>query len=193
MELSSNVLENLSVAGDSAHIPDKQFSRLVTKACEGVLENEHRNDIEGDEAFKDIDKAVLKEAYSGLVTLVIEAAKHDVDTSSMGSVLEECKFTSDRIDTINKIYQTRKPYLQMLLGRIGTALPHIVDCKWRLDYYIKNNHLEKVNEPVYLIALKVQVAPIFAKVAADYAEVVPDFLKVTPDLFIMLSERETSS
>ena len=35
-------------------------------------------------AFKDIDKAVLKEAYSGLVTFIIEAAKHDSSEQNIG-------------------------------------------------------------------------------------------------------------
>lgn len=47
MELGPRVLENISLAGDSAHIPDKSFSKLVSCACEGVLVEDSRNIVEG--------------------------------------------------------------------------------------------------------------------------------------------------
>lgn len=36
-----------------------------------------------DPAFKPVDKAVLKAAYSGVVALVLEAAKHDADADGI--------------------------------------------------------------------------------------------------------------
>lgn len=158
MELSQAVLDGLSLAGDAAHIPDKSFSVLVTRALDGLLDERHRHLVAKDPSFKTLDQAVMKEAFSAMVTLVAEATKHDMDPSSISPVLEDCKFTKERIDTFNKIYTSKKPLLQVLLSSVGTSPPHIVDVDWRLDYYIKNNHLERVNEAVYLISLKTEVA-----------------------------------
>lgn len=47
MEFGSTVLDNLSVAGDAAHIPDKCFDQLVKRACRGVLSEQERNAIAG--------------------------------------------------------------------------------------------------------------------------------------------------
>ena len=157
MELANSVLENLILAGDAVRIPDKCFNFLVTKACQGVLDAKYRDLPESDPLIKDIDKAAVKAAYSALVTIVLEAAKHDSEATAIGSLLEECKYSSDRITAFNDIFMPQKQYIQILLGSIGSGPPHIVDVDWRLDYYIKNNHLEKVNEPVYLVCLKTEV------------------------------------
>ena len=43
MELSQQVLDGLILSGDSAHIPDKSFSILVTRAFDGLLDERHKN------------------------------------------------------------------------------------------------------------------------------------------------------
>ena len=43
MELSQSVLDGLTLAGDSAHVPDKSFSVLVTRALDGLLDERHRH------------------------------------------------------------------------------------------------------------------------------------------------------
>ena len=45
MELSQSVLEGLALAGDAAHVPDKNFSVLVTRALDGLLDERHRHMI----------------------------------------------------------------------------------------------------------------------------------------------------
>ncbi|KAK7110527.1 COMM domain-containing protein 3-like [Littorina saxatilis] len=157
MELGASVVENLCLAGDTAHIPDKCFDQLARKACRGVLSETDRNAIADDPSFKAVDKAVLKAAYSGVVALVLEAVKHDADANGISHFLEECKFTPDRIQSFNNIFLTQKPSMQILLGSVGSCRPHIVDVDWRLDYYIKSNHMERINEAVYLISLKTEV------------------------------------
>ncbi|XP_033762749.1 COMM domain-containing protein 3-like [Pecten maximus] len=157
MELSQSVIDGLSVVGDSAHVPNKCYQKLLDAAFNGVVDSEQRNRISGDETFSGVDKVVLKEAYAGLVSCIIEATKHDTEAASLEALLEDCKFTADRIKAFITSYQERKQIMQILLGNVGVTPPHIVDVDWRLDYYIKNNHLEKVNEAVYLISLKTEV------------------------------------
>ncbi|KAH9524688.1 COMM domain-containing protein 3 [Bulinus truncatus] len=157
MELSNSVVDNIIIAGDSAFIPDRSFGQLVSCGCQGILLAEHRNFIEDNPALKDINKDILKAAYSGIVTLIIEAAKHDSTEQNLSSLLEDCKFTPDRIDAFNKIFLSQKSHIQLLLGKVGSSFPHIVDVQWRLDYYIKNNNLEKIDSPVYIINLKTEI------------------------------------
>ena len=47
MELCTSALENLTLASDTAHIPDSCFDVLVKKACQGVLHERERNEIAG--------------------------------------------------------------------------------------------------------------------------------------------------
>nr|XP_044990784.1 COMM domain-containing protein 3 isoform X2 [Jaculus jaculus] len=39
---------------------------------------------------------------------------------------------------------------------IGSALPHITDVSWRLEYQIKTNQLHKMYRPAYLVTLTVE-------------------------------------
>ena len=47
MDLSTKVQENLGLAGDTAHIPDKCFEQLIKRACRGVLSDADRNALAG--------------------------------------------------------------------------------------------------------------------------------------------------
>lgn len=55
MELAPTVLENIALAGDSAHISNKLFNSLVLTACRGILVEEHRNKIQGRTSTLDLD------------------------------------------------------------------------------------------------------------------------------------------
>ncbi|XP_061185577.1 COMM domain-containing protein 3-like [Saccostrea echinata] len=157
MELPQSTLDALTLAGDSVHVPDALFPNFLEVAFRGVINSSDRNAIEGVKGLSKKDHTTVKEAYSGLVSMVIEAAKQDKDTESLSSLLEDCKFPPERIKQVLDVYQKNKAALQILLGSVGTTPAHIVDVDWRLDYYVKNNHLERVNEAVYLINLKTEV------------------------------------
>lgn len=157
MELPQSMQDALTLAGESIHIPDAQFPSFVEVAFRGVINSNERNAIENLKEFTSKDPAVVKEAYAGLVAMVIEAAKQDTDIESLSSLLEDCKFPPERIKEVSETYQKNKPALQILLGSVGRTPAHIVDVDWRLDYYVKNNHMEKVNEAVYLITLKTEL------------------------------------
>ncbi|KAJ8313533.1 hypothetical protein KUTeg_008094 [Tegillarca granosa] len=83
MDLPQSVIDGLGLTGDSVHIADKQFKRLIDRACSGVLEPTERNSLENDPMFEKVDKAVLKEVYASIVSTIIEAAKQDVEPASL--------------------------------------------------------------------------------------------------------------
>lgn len=47
MDLGTKVQENLCLAGNAAHIPDKCFEQLIKRACRGVLSDADRNAVAG--------------------------------------------------------------------------------------------------------------------------------------------------
>jgi len=121
-----------------------------------LLKKKDEDSLKNDEDIVTVEAATLKQAYAGLVTMILEAVKVDCDSSSISSVLEDCKWSSDRIEYLSKHFLDCKPDLEALLARTGSSFPHIVDVDWRLDYYIKNNQMDKVNKPTYLIILKTE-------------------------------------
>eukprot|EP00117_Sycon_ciliatum_P043195 scpid99111/ scgid31311/ COMM domain-containing protein 3; Protein Bup; Protein PIL len=156
MEISSSVSLGLQACGDSTHVPDAAFKDLVGVVFDVLLQQKDESAIEGSSSLSGLDQGVLKEAYASMCTFTLQAAQHDTDVVNLTSVLEECKLTSDRCQVYTDRYAAKKTDLRAMLSSTATRHPHVVDVDWRLDYYIKNNHVEKVNTPVYLVNLKTQ-------------------------------------
>lgn len=157
MELSSEVLEGLSLVGNSAHVSDKCFNPLITRVLKDCRDTSGPSEIAlAGKPIPGLNAAVFKQSYAALYTFVLEAAKHNADQSDVSAILEDCKFDPDRIEAFIKAFEVVKQELRAVLSNIGSQFPHIVDVDWRLDYYLKNNHLDKMNEPVYFITLKTE-------------------------------------
>ncbi|XP_033107273.1 COMM domain-containing protein 3-like isoform X2 [Anneissia japonica] len=148
MELSAELLQSLQICGDSVHIKDDSFKSLINVVIEDLLGSD--GEVSG------IEAAIYKQSYGALATFTLEAAKYDASASNISSLLEDCKFSADRTEMFNKIFKEKKPALRAMLSRIGKTPAHVVDVDWRLDYYMKNNYLDKVNKPTYLITLKTE-------------------------------------
>jgi len=154
MEVNAEALEGLGILGDSTLIPDTAFASVAEDSFNFTI------GLISDDNFKvaGVESGLIKQCTFGILTAIYVAARVNADASAFGSVLEECKWTPERIDFITRKFEEYKDQIQVELARIGYSYPHIVDVDWRLDYYIKNNYLDKVNEPSYLISLKTQKA-----------------------------------
>eukprot|EP00455_Lapot_gusevi_P014658 TRINITY_DN1734_c0_g1_i2.p2 TRINITY_DN1734_c0_g1~~TRINITY_DN1734_c0_g1_i2.p2 ORF type:complete len:106 (+),score=28.46 TRINITY_DN1734_c0_g1_i2:294-611(+) len=53
-------------------------------------------------------------------------------------------------------YDSIRTQLRAHLSQTSFTFPRIVGLDWRLDYYIKSNLLDRADEPVYFVSLKVQ-------------------------------------
>lgn len=155
MDLNKHALEGLQIAGDPVTIPDTLFKELLNCVFEILLQRESDPDRYLGSA-PDKDLTSLKSAYYGLSTLVVEIAKSNVEESIISSLLEEVRWTSDRVEDFLLLVSSNRRDLQVILARLDSTYPHIVDADWRLDYCIKSNHLEKINKSTYFISLKTQ-------------------------------------
>jgi len=155
MEVSSEVLHGLRVAGDSIKIPDKSFGSFIDAVLDSLTDPQRAN-VEGNTVVSSLNPAVAKLAFSSLSTFLLEAAKHDSDASTLSHILEDCQFAPDRIDVVTGSYTKSKQRLRGVLSQIGTSLPHVVDVGWRVDYYIKNNDINRIGHPMYLLTLKTE-------------------------------------
>ncbi|XP_011407076.1 PREDICTED: COMM domain-containing protein 3-like [Amphimedon queenslandica] len=155
MELSGSTVTGLQLAGSSS-IDDKSFNRLTQLVLQSIMEDTDPSIIQDDGKLSKINQGMLKECYSSLIILLIEGARTDTDTTGMRSTLEDCKLTPDRIEVLVTLYNDNKAKLRARLGRIRSSFPYLTDVNWRLDYYIKSNHLERVDKPVYTISLNTE-------------------------------------
>lgn len=150
MELSDSVVGGVQVAG-SPSFDENSFQNLLKSSLECILDPSTWTARDKENA-----DAAYKEALFGLCTFLLELARLDVDTSTISSFLEECKFSPERAKHFATEYSDKKDALRASLERIDTSPPHIVDVQWRLDYYLKNNHVERVSRPEYLVHLITQ-------------------------------------
>lgn len=157
MEINISALEGLQLVADSIAIPDQSFKILNESLFEIILSGEDALVQESMlEKLPGVDGPVLKECFYGLATLLVESVKTNTDESDVSALLEECKWTPDRVDLFTKLLKINRKDIQTTLARLDSTYPHIVDVDWRLDYCIKSNYLEKINQSSYLISLKTQ-------------------------------------
>jgi polycomb group RING finger protein 4 len=144
MDLSPAVVSALQTTGDPAVISDNSFAELVKLCLDVVIERQ--KDLDGtleSGKFGKCDIGILKQSYSALATLIVEAARVDANTSSLTNLLEDCKMAPERIEAFNQLFLKRKPEVRAVLGSTRNAMPHVVDVNWRLDYYMKVEQVTK--------------------------------------------------
>lgn len=152
MDLNSTASEGLQILGDSTMVQDKAFGCIIDDSFNIALGLISEESISAPGA----DLGLTKQCSYGILTAIFESAKVNADKSILSSLLEDCRWTPDRVEFFVKKFEENRNEIQANLARIGTSYPHVVDVDWRLDYYIKNNHVDKLNEASYLISLKTQ-------------------------------------
>lgn len=87
----------------------------------------------------------VKESYAALLSVLIEAARHDVHPDALSIILlQDYNFGAQRNDKLIGIYRQYKARFQAALSHIGTHPPHIIDASWTLDYCIKVSQNSKL-------------------------------------------------
>ena len=103
--------------------------------------------------FGSCDAVALKQAYAGLVTLILEAAKGDASAEELAPVLEELAIEGERAALVARLYAAQKARVRDVLGCTGFDFPNLVDVDWRLDHQVASSAAGKVSEPLYLLKL----------------------------------------
>uniref|UniRef100_A0A4W3GU84 COMM domain-containing protein 3 n=1 Tax=Callorhinchus milii TaxID=7868 RepID=A0A4W3GU84_CALMI len=147
MELPESALAGLQSLAHPARLPHKTFQLLLEAAFHNLLHPQADGTALDHAELGSLDPTLLKQSYAAITTCILEAGKQNADKSTLSTLLEECRFGSERIDTFCTEYQ---------VWDIGRYPSHITDVSWRLEYHIRNNHLHKVNQPSYLLTLKAE-------------------------------------
>eukprot|EP00041_Stephanoeca_diplocostata_P005227 m.58356 g.58356 ORF g.58356 m.58356 type:complete len:200 (+) comp15644_c0_seq1:257-856(+) len=157
MEVSQSTTTGLQQLANSTLVSDAHFVAIVTAAFDNILSSAPTgagaNTLLESKSLQNADKSVVKAAYGAVVTAVLEAAKENVDADNFNGFLEENGLGTSQAKIIVDKYRANQSNLRVLLRRTGSGLPHIVDVDWKLEYFMKSNQLEKVNEPVFTLQL----------------------------------------
>eukprot|EP01100_Stratorugosa_tubuloviscum_P012544 TRINITY_DN5993_c2_g1_i3.p1 TRINITY_DN5993_c2_g1~~TRINITY_DN5993_c2_g1_i3.p1 ORF type:complete len:193 (+),score=92.80 TRINITY_DN5993_c2_g1_i3:80-658(+) len=152
MELSEEIIRGLNVIADNSNLNEAQFTKLAVLTIEILLRLKTEEIL--DQEFNQVDKLILKQGYASLSTVILEAAKINIDGIALKGLLKESQLAEQRIGIITKVYEEKVNVLRSLLATTAFTFPHIVDVDWRLDYQIKTNKIEKVGIPLYFINLQ---------------------------------------
>ncbi|XP_071454457.1 COMM domain-containing protein 3 [Hetaerina americana] len=159
MEISNQISEGLKHLAVASKVDDDTFRSFLENSMVVLSNPEKLNEINVTQS----GDSEVKAAYAALLTVLVEAARHDTDSATLCSLLEEKKLDSIRIDKILKLFGIVKPKLQAHLSGVGSFPPHIVDTYWKLDYLYKSDNLEYKSGPRYLINLVTEVAGVGEK------------------------------
>ncbi|KAL1123360.1 hypothetical protein AAG570_002445, partial [Ranatra chinensis] len=96
---------------------------------------------------------IIKECYASLICLFIESIRNDVDLESLTTLLKQCKFDGERLESIIGLYNAHKLTIQKSLKQIVSDPPHVLDIRWRLNFCVKSSFSDLEDKAVYYIDL----------------------------------------
>eukprot|EP00128_Syssomonas_multiformis_P016063 Colp12_sorted_trinity150504_noHs@2887 len=160
MELAETTLNGLTALGDTNTVDLQTFKAITTGAVDVLLKTQTEAEIEAKlwGAKSAGNKSSIKQAYAGIVSLLLEAAKLNSTPDEFKGALEERRVDGERLDFLVKLFVDSKQQLRILLASTSFNFPHITDASWRLDYYIKNNHIERVDQPIFTLSFKTETS-----------------------------------
>ncbi|XP_054622323.1 COMM domain-containing protein 3 [Dunckerocampus dactyliophorus] len=156
MELSESVQRGLQSLAEPSTVDHVGFPVMVDVSFRSLLSSSRNSTVLDEPELKQVDPVQLKRIHAAAATFILEAVRQNADKSTISSCLEDLSFSADKIEIFYNCYQKHKKDLEGLLASIGRQPAHITDVSWRLQYHIKNAHLDKVNEPFYLISLNTE-------------------------------------
>ncbi|XP_022610315.1 COMM domain-containing protein 4-like isoform X2 [Seriola dumerili] len=100
----------------------------------------------------------IKASVAVLSFIFSSAAKHDVDSESLSSELQQLGLPKEHTTGLCKSYEDKHSALQDKLRETSLRLGRLEAVSWRIDYTLSSSELREVNEPVIQLKLQAQGA-----------------------------------
>ncbi|KAM9807957.1 COMM domain-containing protein 4 [Neosynchiropus ocellatus] len=100
----------------------------------------------------------VKASIAVLSFIFSSAAKHDVDSESLSSELQQLGLPKEHTTGLCKSYEDKLSVLQEKLRETSLRLGRLEAVSWRVDYTLSSSELREVNEPVVQLKLQSQGA-----------------------------------
>uniref|UniRef100_A0A1A8KB99 COMM domain containing 4 n=1 Tax=Nothobranchius kuhntae TaxID=321403 RepID=A0A1A8KB99_NOTKU len=100
----------------------------------------------------------IKASVAVLSFILSSAAKHDVDSESLSSELQQLGLPKEHATGLCKSYEDKHSALQDKLREASLRLGRLNSVSWRVDYTLSSSELREVNEPVIQLKLQTQRA-----------------------------------
>ncbi|XP_020312096.1 COMM domain-containing protein 4 isoform X2 [Oncorhynchus nerka] len=100
----------------------------------------------------------IKASVAVLTFILSSAAKHDVDSESLSSELQQLGLPKEHTTGLCKSYEDKHIALQEKLRESSLRLGRLEVVSWRVDYTLSSSELQEVNEPTVQLCLQTQGA-----------------------------------
>ncbi|XP_076122899.1 COMM domain-containing protein 4 isoform X2 [Alosa pseudoharengus] len=98
----------------------------------------------------------IKASIAVLSFILTSAAKHDVDSESLSSELQQLGLPKEHTTGLCKSYEDKHTALQDKLRESSLRLGRLESVSWRVDYTLSSSELKEVNEPSVQLRLQAQ-------------------------------------
>lgn len=98
----------------------------------------------------------IKASVAVLSFILSSAAKHDVDSDSLSSELQQLGLPKEHTTGLCKSYEDKHIALQEKLKESSLRLGRLEAVNWRVDYTLSSSELKEVNEPTVQLKLQAQ-------------------------------------
>ncbi|XP_042330396.1 COMM domain-containing protein 4 [Sceloporus undulatus] len=98
----------------------------------------------------------VKATVAVLSFILSSAAKHNVDSESLSSELQQLGLPKEHATGLCRSYEEKQTPLQDSLRRGSLRLNCLDSVSWRVDYTLSSSELQRVNEPIVHLKLNVK-------------------------------------
>ncbi|XP_077423777.1 COMM domain-containing protein 4 [Vanacampus margaritifer] len=131
--------------------------------CAQVLKGLLGDDIDYDKVTKltadaKFDSGDIKASVAVLSFILSSAAKHDVDSESLSSELQQLGLPKEHTMGLCKSYEDKHSAVQDKLRETSLRLGRLEAVSWRVDYTLSSSEMKEVNEAVVQLKLQAQGA-----------------------------------
>ncbi|XP_077452963.1 COMM domain-containing protein 4 [Stigmatopora argus] len=137
----------------------KMSSVKMKLLCAQVLKGLFGEDIDYDKVTKltadaKFDSGDIKASVAVLNFILSSAAKHDVDSESLSSELQQLGLPKEHTMGLCKSYEDKHSAVQDKLRETSLRLGRLEAVSWRVDYILSSSEMKEVNEAI--VQLKIQ-------------------------------------
>ncbi|XP_045141738.1 COMM domain-containing protein 4 [Tenrec ecaudatus] len=135
----------------------------------------------------------VKAMVAVLSFILSSAAKHNVDSESLSSELQQLGLPKEHAASLCRCYEEKQSALQEHLRACSLRVNRLAGVCWRVDYTLSSSLLRSVEEPVVHLQLHVASAPgaeaqpVTMSLSADKFQVLLAELKMGQTLLSSLS------
>uniref|UniRef100_A0A803V171 COMM domain containing 4 n=1 Tax=Ficedula albicollis TaxID=59894 RepID=A0A803V171_FICAL len=98
----------------------------------------------------------VKATIAVLSFILSSAAKHNVDSESLSSELQQLGLPKEHASGLCRSYEEKQSPLQDRLRACSLRLSQLGSVHWRVDYTLSSSELQEVNEPVVHLTFNVR-------------------------------------